>query len=252
MARSSQSNTVSNYRLERQRLIYNRAEAARERIALRTDYPQVLKAFLQWCLQYTSSKVVLVPHVQAELGSAESDYGACRSLIDSLQIEEQERISILPPTLPASELKWFIGHCDWFCGTRMHSTIAALGSHVPCAALAYSMKTHGVFAQCGLKEEVLEMRHLDTCATLARLKKLFLTRQATCERHASHIPALRKMAEQQMDVITGNLSMEDQRAVTDHCTRVAPRVSTMRHPGMPTNLRRAISKFPNCVRLKQT
>ncbi len=45
-------------------------------------------------------------------------------------------------------MKGLIACVDWFCGTRMHATIAGLSSGVPTAAVAYSIKTKGVFESC--------------------------------------------------------------------------------------------------------
>ena len=57
---------------------------------------------------------------------------------------------MLSPDLDASEVKWCISKLDWFVGSRMHATIAALSSGVPCAAIAYSRKFRGVFATLGV------------------------------------------------------------------------------------------------------
>jgi polysaccharide pyruvyl transferase WcaK-like protein len=70
---------------------------------------------------------------------------------------------------------------DWFCGTRMHSTIAGLSSGVPTAAIAYSDKTLGVFESCGVENQVIDPRQLQTQAVVERLIESFegraLTRQ---------------------------------------------------------------------------
>ena len=56
------------------------------------------------------------------------------------------------------ELKWVIGQCDWFCGTRMHACIAALSQGVPSTSIAYSDKTAGVFETAGVEDGVVDPR----------------------------------------------------------------------------------------------
>jgi polysaccharide pyruvyl transferase WcaK-like protein len=53
-----------------------------------------------------------------------------------------------------------IGQTDWFCGTRMHSCIAALSQGVPTAGIAYSDKALGVFETAGAGDALLDARAL--------------------------------------------------------------------------------------------
>ena len=76
--------------------------------------------------------------LQAEI---ESDLRACRQLVDKLGQAAQGRVRILSGQYSEMEIKWVIAQLKWFCGTRMHSTIASLSSGVPSAAIAYRDKT---------------------------------------------------------------------------------------------------------------
>ena len=71
-----------------------------------------------------------------------------------------------PAFADSREAKWLISKCDWFCGTRMHSTIAGLSSGVPTSTLAYSGKAQGVFESCGQGDCVADMRTLDAGAAV--------------------------------------------------------------------------------------
>ncbi len=186
-------------------LVYNDPQSAKVQFGLRTDYRQVLVEFLRWCIRSTPAKVILIPHVLTQPGSRESDFDAAKALLDAVPANVAERVSILPPDYTAAELKWLIAQLDWFCGTRMHSTIAALSSGVPTVSLAYSMKTQGVFAQCGLSREVLEMRELDSHVAATELKTAFLTRHVTLDRLASHLPTVREQARQQVNAIVAEV-----------------------------------------------
>ena len=47
-------------------------------------------------------------------------------------------------------MKYLIGQCDFFVGSRMHSCIAAVSQCVPAVSIAYSDKFIGVMATLGL------------------------------------------------------------------------------------------------------
>ncbi|WP_210438705.1 polysaccharide pyruvyl transferase family protein [Nocardioides xinjiangensis] len=104
------------------------------------------------------ARVVLVPHVHGHGGEGESDIHAIHRVLDALTDAERDRTCVLPPELDASELKWCIATLDWFVGSRMHATIAALSTTTPAAAYAYSDKTRGVFETCGLGDQVVDAR----------------------------------------------------------------------------------------------
>jgi len=110
------------------------------------------------------------------------------------------------------EIKSIISRTDWFCGTRMHATIAALSSGVPTAALAYSDKTLGVFETCKQGEHVADLRHMSTCDVLDRLWVSWCQRKAERERLASALSDVRRDVQKQMDEIVSFC----RRQVQDH------------------------------------
>ena len=182
-------------------LIYNDFEQAKKEFGLRTDYRSLLKQFLQWCLRETPFRVLLIPHVLAKPGYRESDFAACQQLLRGVSVNGNSRVEILPAQYSAAELKWIIGGTDWFCGTRMHSTIAALSGGVPVTTLAYSMKAHGVFAKCGLSGEVLEMRSLSTEKAQQLLATSVLNKKLIGLRLNQALPNVLSKAHRQMDEI---------------------------------------------------
>jgi polysaccharide pyruvyl transferase WcaK-like protein len=143
-------------------LIYNDPDTAAAQYGLKADYRQVVVGFLQRLLKESDCRIVLIPHVVTPPGHYESDIQACQSVAELLAPAGADRITVLPALSDPREVKWVIGKTDWFCGTRMHSTIAALSSGVPTAAIAYSLKTQGVFETCGQGEHVADPRALNT------------------------------------------------------------------------------------------
>ncbi len=183
-------------------LVYNDPRAART-YGLSADYVQAIEAFLARILSQTDAHVILVPHVMGQPGHVESDPGACTELVKRLAPADRSRIEILPDDLGPLEIKWVISHLDWFCGTRMHSTIAALSSGVPSAAIAYSLKTRGVFAVCGQEMHVHDARTLSTEDLVERLWDSLQNRERAKVSLLEHLPAVRRTLAESWDTILG-------------------------------------------------
>jgi len=131
-------------------LLYERPDVE-GRYGLTADYRSAVQRIAERIVA-SGGTVLLVPHVG-------SDVAACRALRDTL---DDPRVVLAPPGLDAAETKWLIGRTDFFCGTRMHSTIAALTSRVPTCAVAYSLKTTEVFGTLGVAERVADARRCTT------------------------------------------------------------------------------------------
>jgi len=141
-------------------LIYNDPEGARGKYGFKSDYKKILVDFVSKLIDTTSARIILIPHVMDKGGHYESDIDACFDLLKHLPVKYEERILVSPATLNESQVKWLISKMDWFCGTRMHSTIASLSSCVPTTAISYSDKTKGVFETCKQGSFVYDPREL--------------------------------------------------------------------------------------------
>jgi len=188
-------------------LIANRPQSAATRFGLAGDYRALARDLVTWFLQKTDARLLLVPHVHAPQGHPESDLDASRALLDglpsSVSRSASERVAVVTQPLDAGELKWLIAQTDWFCGTRMHSTIAALSSGVATAALAYSLKTRGVFDTCGMADAVVDLRESTDHEALARLQDLWSNRHDAAATLARRLPRVRAIASRQLDEIVG-------------------------------------------------
>jgi polysaccharide pyruvyl transferase WcaK-like protein len=181
-------------------LTFNRpAEASRD-FGFRADYRTLVARFVRRLLGETPARLVLVPHVLTPSGHFESDRDACEAVRGAVESAHRGRVAVAPD-LDATEVKWLIARTDWFCGTRMHATIAALSSGVPTAALAYSAKTRGVFETCGQGEHVADLRELDTDAAAEVLWRSWFSRRDTAQRLAAALPPVLETADRQMDDI---------------------------------------------------
>lgn len=124
-----------------------------------TDYKDIIVSLIkEFCNREVF--IYLTPHVLVPLDHHESDLKACYTILEELPSSCSKFIKISPEFKTPSEAKGFISSMDWFCGSRMHSTIAALSSGVPCTAIAYSDKTQGVFETCGQGDYVADPRSM--------------------------------------------------------------------------------------------
>lgn len=177
-------------------LVYSRASAAR--YGLRADYQVVVERLVRKLLDESPARIVLIPHVRG-FGGAESDEQAAVDLAGRVAATAQDRVAITPFDLDARQTKWFIGQLDWFCGTRMHSTIAALSQQIPTAAIAYSMKTRGVFDTCGQVACVADARHLTADEIVATVWQTFVERAMVRDELRQSLPAVLTRSSVQLD-----------------------------------------------------
>ncbi len=182
-------------------LVYN-DKAAGDRYGLQARYREVVRDLIGRLVYESDASVVLVPHVLAPRGVVESDLAACEAVAGSFDLPA-DRILLGPVLADPREVKWMISQCDWFCGTRMHSTIAALSSGVPTAALAYSGKTEGVFETCGMGDQVADLRRLDSHGALDRVWSSWTARDRLRDRLAEALPGVLQSAADQMDLVVG-------------------------------------------------
>lgn len=109
-------------------------------------------------IRATGRSVLLIPHV---MSNEDSDWEFLQSVASQLPAEYAERVTCVPGTLSAEELKWVISRCTVFAGARTHSTIAALSTCTPTLSLAYSLKA------VGLNKDIFNS--LDYCINIKEL-----------------------------------------------------------------------------------
>lgn len=139
-------------------LIYNNREEAKNRYGIKCDYNKVIKTIVEKVLTESHASIILIPHVLVPESSDESDYAASVKLKESLPSILQKRVQVLKGSYDQRQVKSIISQCDWFCGTRMHATIAGLSSAVPTVNIAYSGKSRGVFESVGQEDCVFDAR----------------------------------------------------------------------------------------------
>lgn len=179
-------------------------DEARERFSLAGGYLGTMIQLVRELINLGAS-VLLVSHVGVPSGDGESDITAIERLREGLTASEQGRVTVLPADLDASELKWCISQLDWFVGSRMHATIAALSTMTPALGYAYSDKTQGVFDTCGVSDQVIDAR---TCTGMEAVRLMldsFLARNETrgrlCESAADTIDTSRTQLREVLEYV---------------------------------------------------
>ena len=168
---------------------------------LREDYSVLVRRVLHRLLDETDARILLVPHVLSDLWVVESDVAACRCLAQEFALEHADRVAVLDGIDRAQEVKWVIAQCDVFCGTRMHSTIAALSTRTPTLSMAYSPKTWGVFESCGQERRVADLRRNDAAWIERQVMSLWDERRSVAKELTIAIPAVVERATEPFDMV---------------------------------------------------
>lgn len=138
-------------------LLYNGGHARNERFGLKTDYRQLVYQVTRLLLENDKVKLLLIPHVVPPAPATVNDTVACVGLYEQLGREYPGRLFLVRGEYDQGEIKYIIGLCDFFVGSRMHSCIAALSQCIPAVGLAYSKKFKGVFESVDLLDYVVNM-----------------------------------------------------------------------------------------------
>ncbi|GAB2936256.1 hypothetical protein GCM10027280_25360 [Micromonospora polyrhachis] len=170
------------------------------RFGLTGDGGNVAQRLCERLLAEPDTRVVVVPHVRSP-GGVDCDLAASERLRDALAVRYADRVTVAPTDLDPHQAKWVIARTSWFCGMRMHATIAALSSAVPAANIAYSLKARGVFASVGQERHVADARRLTDDELLGTLWSSWTTRAEAAAELAVRTPEAIRRAAAQMDEI---------------------------------------------------
>ena len=119
--------------------------------SLNGDYIKMMKAAIEYCISRHNATIHIFPHV-----TIENDIGNSCNVIMAIDDGYKENIRLYSNDYTPRELKKLYSKMDFFIGTRLHSTIFAMGELVPSICIAYhGTKSLGVFANFGLNEYVV-------------------------------------------------------------------------------------------------
>ena len=128
---------------------------------LRTDYRKLIYRIVDELILKQKATVLLIPHVFGAEPGSESDVLACEDVFAELSSRYDGHLGIVRGTFDQCSIKYVIGQCDFFVGSRMHACIAALSQGIPAVTIAYSRKFLGVLGTIGLPHLVADARKLN-------------------------------------------------------------------------------------------
>ncbi len=123
---------------------------------LRMDYSELIRSLIQYLIETKKTTVMLVPHVFGT--SEESDIGAADRFYRELTERFGRDLVLVQGVFDQNEIKYIIGQCDFFIGSRMHACIAALSQCVPAIGIAYSRKFSGVMRSIEMDDLIADPR----------------------------------------------------------------------------------------------
>jgi len=173
-------------------LLFNGGYDRNNMFGLKVDYRTVVYDVIDFLMKNERVSVLLVPHVFSPQGTVESDPDACIVVYEALKDKYANRIFVVRGKYNQGEIKYVIGMCDFFVGSRMHSCIAALSQGIPAVGIAYSRKFHGVFDSIGLGNCVVDAR---TCTEDELLREVGLAfeRRELIRKHLQRtIPSIQR------------------------------------------------------------
>jgi polysaccharide pyruvyl transferase WcaK-like protein len=170
---------------------------------LKTDYTIMIHALIDLLIRHTSAELVLIPHVSGTQQHAESDFVACSTIQSQINLPSySRRICSIDTPCTHRQIKYLIGSCALFFGSRMHACIAALSQTVPAVGLAYSDKFQGVFDTLELGELVIDLRTSSLPQILQQTDSILAKREALQQHLVRTIPKIEHSLHTMMDGIT--------------------------------------------------
>lgn len=153
-------------------------------------YEEFVCAVIDLLITRKDASVLLVPHVFGD--SAESDVAACEAIYEKLRSRHPARLGVVRGQHDQSEIKFVIGQCDFFVGSRMHACIAATSQAIPTISVAYSDKFIGVMKSVGAEELVADARKMTEEQLLGAIDTSFDRRDEIREKLQRRMPEVKR------------------------------------------------------------
>ena len=183
-------------------LLANGGYTRKNMFGLSVDYQEMVCGVIDLLLQNEDVAVLLVPHVFAPEGAVESDPQACRRIYDTVRIKHGDRVLLLEGTFNQNEIKYLIGMCSLFIGSRMHSCIAALSQCIPAVGLAYSRKFQGVFESIGVQQCAVDLSDTTMDDVLKTVDGAFKERKAIATHLQGVVPGIQAQVLRMFDSVS--------------------------------------------------
>ena len=160
---------------------------------LKINYRKFVYDVIDHLIREKRAAVLLVPHVFGTKEHAESDSVVCEMIYNELKQKYQDRLYMARGRYDQGEIKYIIGSCDFFIGSRMHACIAALSQNIPTISIAYSKKFIGVMQTIGVEELVADPRKLEYGDILSVIDRVYEQRVSFQRQLEQTMPGVKKV-----------------------------------------------------------
>ena len=171
-------------------LLFGGKSNRRNTFGFNADYDNLVGDLLALLLRNERVSVLLTPHVFGQ--DDESDIVVCKKVLAFAEDKYPHRVGFAAGVYNQSEIKYLIGKCDFFVGSRMHACIAAVSQAVPAVSIAYSDKFTGVMETVGLESLVADPRTMNNQQILAIVEKAYAERDAIRDRLLHSMPEIKR------------------------------------------------------------
>ena len=143
-------------------LLYMGGYSKKNMFNLKVNYRDLIHALIETVINEWKAYVILVPHVFGEYHpNSETDQAVCEQIYEDLKAKYKNKLLYQRGKYDHREIKYIIGNCDFFMGSRMHACIAAISQSIPTVPIAYSQKFMGVMQTVGIGQYVVDLRESD-------------------------------------------------------------------------------------------
>lgn len=156
---------------------------------LKLDYGALIDCLVTHLIEVKKVDVLLVPHVFGD--HEESDTVAAHTAHARLKGRHGLHLFCTRGSYDQNEIKYIIGLCDFFVGSRMHACIAALSQGIPAVGVAYSDKFAGVFDSIDMGSMVADPRNLTARQMIDTVAAAFDERKTTSARLCEAMPNIK-------------------------------------------------------------
>jgi polysaccharide pyruvyl transferase WcaK-like protein len=196
-------------------LLYYGGYTGNNMFGLHEDYRKTIVGIVEFLMTRKDVLVLLVPHVfppSADVGIqiVENDVAACHDVYEKLHDKYPSRLFMVRGSYDQGEIKYIIGLCDFFLGSRMHACVAALSQMIPAVGLAYSKKFSGVFESVDIGNLVIDLRTATQESILRFVERAFSEREASIQKLSQTIPKGQETILEVFSIAAGEFDDENQ------------------------------------------
>jgi polysaccharide pyruvyl transferase WcaK-like protein len=159
---------------------------------LKINYGKFINSLIDFLIQKKNVNVLLVPHVFGAGINSESDSIVCQKIYNKLKTKYKDKLFVINGKYNLNEIKYIIGRCNFFIGSRMHACIAALSQNIPAISIAYSKKFFGVMQTISVESLVADPREMGEEEILNIINKAYEHRDLLREKLEQKIPEVKE------------------------------------------------------------